>query len=129
MLGRDEVGRFARCLGPVVRFDEHDDVFLLALGDTLYSSDSAAYSRNVSRLNQGGAAMLDLLVSLSNGDSQAVLPGLAMLGAPSFQGNASGFGRGITRETAVLHHWWWRDGAHTFAEDTTHASLVACGLN
>jgi hypothetical protein len=55
MLGRDEVGRFARCLGPVVRFDEHDDVFLLALGDTLYSSDSAGYSRNVSRLNQGGA--------------------------------------------------------------------------
>src|SRR5690348_9172946 len=43
-LGRDEVGRFARCLGPAVQFNQDDDVFFLALGDTLYSSDSAAYS-------------------------------------------------------------------------------------
>ena len=128
-LGRTEVGRFARCLGPAVRFGEQDEVFYIAIGDTLYSSDSAAYTRNMSRLDQGGTAILNLLNSLSLGDSQAVLPGLVFLIAPSFQGNAPGLGRGATKETAVVRNWSWRDGGRTFAVDTAHASLVACGVN
>jgi hypothetical protein len=128
-LGRDEVGRFARCLGPALRFAPEDQINYVALGDTLYSNDSAAYWRNVDRLSQGGAPMIDLFLSLARGDSQAVLPGLAVLAAPSFQGTASANGRGATTETAVLRHWSWRDGGSAFAEDTARASLVACGLN
>jgi len=128
-LGRDEVGRFARCLGPALRFATEDEIFYLALGDTLYSNDSVAYWRNINRLSQGGAPMIDLFNSLARGDSQAVLPGLAVLAAPLFRGTAATNGRGATQASAVLRNWSWRDGGHTFAEDTAHASLVACGLN
>jgi hypothetical protein len=102
----------------------------VALGDTLYSTDSAAYERNVSRLAQGGDAMRQLLVSLVRRDSQAVLPGLVALVTPSFDPTpVAAYGRGTTQDHAVLRHWAWRDGGRTFVEDTAHAALVACGLN
>jgi hypothetical protein len=128
-LGRDSVGRFARCLGPAGQFLGHSEVAYVALGDTA-SSDSAAYWRNVNRLAQGGEAMRVLLVSLSRGDSQSVMPGLVVLATPSFVPTvAAANGRGDTPDKAILRHWVWRNGGQTFAEDTTHASLVACGLS
>jgi hypothetical protein len=128
-LGRDSVGRFAHCLNPASQFLGHGEVDYVALGDTL-SSDSAAYWRNVNRLAQGGEAMRLLFVSLARRDSQAVLPGLVILVAPSFVPTAvSAPVRGSARETPILLHWAWRDGGNTFAQDTTHASLGACGVN
>jgi len=130
ILGRDENGRFAHCLAPAGDFGALREVAYVALGDSLYSTDSAAYQRNITRLDQGGAAMLDLFVSLARGDSQAVLPGLITLSSPSFTPHKVSVPiRGATRETAVLRHWDWRDAGNTFGEDTTHAALVACGLS
>jgi hypothetical protein len=127
-LGRDAVGRFARCLGPAGQYAGRSERGYIALGDTLYSADSAAYQRTVNKLAQGGDAMRVLLVSLARGDSQATLPGLVVLGVPSFDPTVSGYGRGATARTAVLRRWTWLDGGFSFAEDTAHASLVACGL-
>jgi hypothetical protein len=127
-LARDDVGRFAKCLGPARQFPGGTERGYVALGDTV-SADSAAYQRTVNQLAQGGDAMRVLLVSLARGDSAASLPGLVGFGSPSFDPTVSVYGRGGSAVTAILRHWSWRDGGSTFAEDTAHASLVACNLS
>jgi hypothetical protein len=130
ILGRDEVGRFARCLGPAAQFAGVSELYYLALGDTLYSTDSAAYTQVVHRLAHGGDSMVDLVVRLAQGDFQATLPGLVVLGPGAFDPTvSSATGRGNTSARAVLRQWAWRDGGSTFAEDTAHASLIACVLS
>jgi hypothetical protein len=129
-LSRDDVGRYARCWGPAVRLDGTRQVWYNALGDTMYSSDSAAYWQAINRLAQGGNSSGPLFDSLLRGDFDSTLPGLVILVTPSFDPTAaSASGRGATAATAVLRHWAWRDGGRTFAEDTARASLTACGLS
>lgn len=128
-LSRDDVGRYALCLRPAVRLGTRQ-VWYLAVGDTLYSSDSAAYGQAISRLGQGDNSSATFLDSLLHGDFHSTLPGLVILVTPSFDPTqAPASGRGGTAATAVLRQWVWRDGGSTFAEDTAHASLVACGLD
>ena len=130
-LSRDDVGRSARCLGPAVRLDGETEVWYTAVGDTLYASDSAAYQQAINRLGQASHSSGGFLDSLLHGDFHSTLPGLVILVTmPSFDATqAPASGRGTTAATAVLRHWAWRDGGVTFAEDTAHAALVACGLN
>jgi hypothetical protein len=130
-LSRDDVGRSARCLGPAVRLDGENQVWYTAVGDTLYASDSAAYEQTINRLGQGSHSSGGLLDSLLNGAFHSTLPGLVILVTqPSFDATqAPASGRGGTAATAVLRRWAWRDGGSTFAEDTSRASLTACGLN
>ncbi len=119
-LSRDDVGRYARCLGPAVRRDGMRQFWYLAVGDTQYSSDSAAYGQAINRLGQGGNSSATFLDSLIHGDLHSTLPGLVLLVSPAFDPTqASPSGRGLTAATAVLRHWVWRDGGSTLAEDTS----------
>jgi len=128
-LSRDNIGRFAQCLPPAVRHGVRQ-VWYAALGDTMYSSDSAAYRQVINRLSQGDNASTTLIDSVLHGDFRSTVPGLVILITPSFDPTqAPASGRGGTAATAVLRRWAWRDGGSTFAEDTARASLVACGLN
>src|SRR6266516_4788832 len=121
-LSRDDVGRYARCLGPAVRLDGKRVAYYIAVGDTTYSSDSAAYRQAINRLGQGDDSSATSLDALVHGDFRSTLPGLVILVTPAFDPTATpALGRGTAAQTAVLRHWVWRDGGSTFAEDTSRA--------
>ena len=127
-VGRQEAGRLGRCLGSAGQLVGERQLAYVAIGDTLYSSDSAAYWAIVNRIAQGADSLRPLVDSAVSGTLRARIPGLVALSTGLFNPTTSIAGRGATPETAILRRWTWTDGGNSFAEDTSHAGLAICGL-
>jgi hypothetical protein len=127
-VGREEVGRLGRCLGPAGQLPGERSLAYVAIGDTLYSPDSIAYWTLVNRLANAPDALRPLLDSALANQLSDRIPGLVAITTGLFDPTASEYGRGATEQTAILRRWTWTDAGRTFAEDTARTSLDRCGL-
>ncbi len=128
-VGRAEVGRFAHCIGTAGQLPGERQLAYLALGDTMYSADSIAFSALENLLAQGADSLRSLADSAVLGLLHTRLPGLVAIWTGLFNPTISIYGRGATASTAILRRWGWTDGTRTFAEESSHVALNACGLN
>lgn len=124
-MSRDEPRRYARCLGPFGQLPGERQLKYVALGDTLYSADSAAFWPLINHIGINGN---DARASLDSAVSGLIvrLPGLAVIATAYFDPTVSAFGRGASPETAIIRRWQWTDAGVTFSEADTLAAAQPC---
>jgi hypothetical protein len=98
----------------------------VALGDTLYNSDSVGFQALTTRIGQGADSLRAVVDSAVSGQLHARLPGLVGLTTGLFDPTVSTLGRGATSETAIIRQWKLTDAGSSFVEIGPSALVQPC---